>query len=174
MPSGVPTSFHRPPVAHSYRRAAGAVPVDMTPASGHGGCFAKRPSETRHLGRAGRPPESGRRPAAMLMISAPMAGGNGSSEDCSGGSVAARCVAPDDRAGCASLCQRGCFAADRWLGSRFAEEWRGVRRRRIARGQDLGGLKPRQQSELSQRNDSLGTDPGLQQLPHSGSRARNP
>ena len=41
-----------------------------------------------------------------------------------------RRVAPDYRAGCASLCQRGCVVANRWRGPRFAELWRGVRQGR--------------------------------------------
>lgn len=66
----------------------------------------------------------------MLMNSAPIAGGSGSREDCSGGSVPDRCIALDYRAGCASRWRMGSFMADGWLGSRSAEVWRCVRRGR--------------------------------------------
>ena len=81
----------------------------MTPTVGRDGRFAKRSSETRHLGCAGHSPTSRIWPATVLMISARQRPG----EDPSRSAVAAY------RAGCASLCRRGCFVAGWQLGSRF-------------------------------------------------------
>ena len=57
-------------LVNEYRRLRKFMPDDMTSTGGDGGRFAKRPSETRPLGRGGRLGQRGSRPATVLRISA--------------------------------------------------------------------------------------------------------